>query len=147
MKLVLTAQQLLAALSALEGVDVGRRNLTYWAQSGALVPSVRYTGTKNPYTGFLYSWRDVPRARLLVRLRHAGLSLGKVRVVLAHLDAYAPDVFARRPRATLVLDGWRVRLVQPGQPVQDVPAGQFVLPLAELVAGSREAAERAARVA
>jgi DNA-binding transcriptional MerR regulator len=147
MKLVLTVQQLAVVLAELESVTVPRRNFTYWAQAGALVPSVRYTGTKNPNERLLYSWRDVPRARLLVRLRAAGLHLGKVRLVLAHLDAYAPDVFARQPRATLVLDGWRVRLVRAGTPAQEIPDGQFVLPLAELVAGSRDAAERAAHVA
>lgn len=146
MKLVLTVQQLAVVLTALEGVTVPRRTFTYWAQTGALVPTVRFTGTKNPNERLLYSWRDVPRARLLVRLRAAGLHLAKVRLVLAHLDAYAPDVFSRTPRATLVLDGWRVRLVQDGA-VQDVPSGQLVLPLAELVAGARDAAQRAVRLA
>jgi hypothetical protein len=146
MKLVLTVQQLASVLAELEGVTVPRKNFTNWAQSGALVPSVQFTGSRSIHERLLYSWRDVPRARLLVRLRASGLHLTRVRLVLAHLDAYAPDVFARTPRTTLVVNGWHVQLVQDGA-VQDIPSGQFRLPLAELVAGSRDAAQRAVQVA
>jgi DNA-binding transcriptional MerR regulator len=141
----LTTAQLQAALFRLEGVTVPVRSLAEWASTGIVPPSVDWTRQRRAPR--LYSMYDVARARLVVRLRANGVSMPKVRSILAHLNAQEQDVFRSRSATVLVVDGWRAILHKPGEPGRTIPSGQFVLPLDGFIVGNLEAAQAVRRQA
>lgn len=141
----LTTAQLQAALFSLEGVTVPVRTIALWATTGIVPPSVDWTRRRRAPR--LYSTHDVARARLVVRMRAQGITMVRVRAVLAHLDAQERDVFRSRSSTVLVINGWRAILHKPGEPGRTVPEGQFVLPLDGFIVGNVEAARAARRAA
>jgi hypothetical protein len=80
-------------------------------------------------------------------MRAQGITMVRVRAVLAHLDAQERDVFRSRSSTVLVINGWRAILHKPGEPGRTVPEGQFVLPLDGFIVGNVEAARAARRAA
>lgn len=136
----LTSPELIAALERLEGKVLPSRTLGYWAQSGLLTPSVFWAHTKRATR--VYSLRDLARARLILRLQRAHINAARVRLVLTHIEKYAPDVFKRNTKDVLRLQGWDVSLQLAGEPAHTLPEGQFLLPLADVMTGNVEAIEK-----
>ncbi|MEP7245379.1 MAG: MerR family transcriptional regulator [Gammaproteobacteria bacterium] len=135
----LTSSELITALERLEGKLLPARTLGHWAQAGLLTPSVEWAHTRR--AGRMYSMRDLARARLILRLKRAHISPARVRLVLAHIEKYAPDVFRANTQEVLRLSGWDVSLQRPGEPAHTVPEGQFLLPLSDVMTGNLEAIE------
>lgn len=146
-QLYLTSNQLVAAIAALDGVQVPIRTLAGWADNGVVVPSVAYPARRGRYNPRLYNLSDLARARLVVGLRKGGVSMPQVRVILAYLDAELREVMRPKTRAALVFDGLRAYVTQPGEPAVDVPSGQLRLKLAGCFAGNESAARQAQRIA
>jgi DNA-binding transcriptional MerR regulator len=132
----LSSPELLAAIERLEGKRLPSRTLGAWAESGMLVPSVSWAHTKRATR--IYSLRDLARARLILRLQRARISPARVRLVLAHLEKYAPDVFKQNTNQVLRLHGWDVSLQRPGEPEHTLPEGQFLLPLSDVMSGNED---------
>lgn len=137
--LCLTSEQLATAVSQVEGKVLPVRTLAKWAATRLLTPSVQWTHARR--TPRLYSLRDMARARLILRLRAAGISMGKVRVILAELAAQDDlrELLSPNSRAVLEVQGWRVILHRRGQ-AKELPDGQLRLPLMGIVRGNIEAA-------
>jgi len=140
--ITLTAPEVVEVIRDLDGETLLPRTLASWAATDVAVPSFwpRKRGRYNPR---LYTLPDVARVRLIVRLRGAGISLQRVRSILASIDATNPDLFTRRTTATLVIEGWRGVIVKrPGKADRELPSGQQRLDLSECVEGNLQAVER-----
>ena len=138
----LTTQELRDAVIALEGARIPIRTLSDWARTG-LVPA-----TVAPARGRrlerLYGRSDLLRARLVVRLRGSGLSIQRIRVVLAFIARDLQEALASWP-GCLEIDeiGGTARLVRNGRRMDVVKnPGQYTLPLSELRAGLDVVARR-----
>lgn len=136
--LVLNSQDVLRALRELEGERIALSVLSYWACAGIVVPSVRFDGKRGP-GGRLYSLADLARLRLVVRLRREGVSMARMRAVLAYVERELPELLQRRgTRAVLRVDGWRGVIVErPGRAAQQLD-GQLLLPLADVQVSERD---------
>lgn len=85
--LFLTTQDVLAVIERFDGVRLATRTLAQWATAGIVVPSIAWRRVRRAPR--LYSYADLGRARLVVRLtRQLGMSMQEVRDVLETLDAY-----------------------------------------------------------
>jgi len=138
--LYLTTAQLIAAVGQVEARPLPVRTLAKWAAIGVLTPGVQWRGMRR--SPRLYSLRDMAKARLILQLRAAGVSMPKVRVILAELAAREDLRELLRPhsRAVLEVNGWRTTLHRDGQVAQEVPSRQLLLPLADVVRGNEDAA-------
>ena len=143
MTFAFTTNDVVRAVKELDGEAVTPRVLGHWAAHGIALPSVEYPRTKGRRPR-RYSAQDVARVRLIVRLRRAGLSLARVRVVLMGLAADLPELLGRRSSAVIRVDGWTVVIERPGQAARELPTGQLRLPLASVVLSDREARRFAA---
>lgn len=145
--LSLTSEQLVAAVERLEGQRLPIRKLAWWAQSNVLVPSIDWQHRRR--TPRLYSLRDVAKARIVLRLRAAKIPMSRVRLVMAELAAAEdlPTLMRAESRAWLEVDGWRVRIHRVGQPAQELPQPQFVLPFADVVRDSEQVVRDVMRAA
>jgi DNA-binding transcriptional MerR regulator len=143
--LTLTSAELVAAVGKLEGKPLPIRTLAKWAAMGVLTPSVQWTGQRR--SPRIYVLRDLAKARLILRLRAAGISMPKVRVILAELAAREDLRELLRPhsRAVLEVNGWRTTLHRDGQVAREVPSGQLLLPLIDVVRGNEDAAREVRR--
>jgi len=84
--LVLTTDDILSAIQRFDGVRLAKRTLAQWATAGVVVPSIAWRKVRRAPR--LYSYADLGRARLVVRLtRQLGMTLQDARDVLAALDA------------------------------------------------------------
>lgn len=137
--LVLNSQDVLRALRELEGERIALSVLSYWACAGIVVPSVRFDGKRGPGRGRLYSLADLARLRLVVRLRREGVSMARMRAVLAYVEHQLPELLQRRgTRAVLRVDGFRGVIVErPGRAAQQLD-GQLLLPLADVQVSERD---------
>lgn len=146
LRITLTEIQVLAALRDLEDVDVPRRTLGWWADQGIAEPSI-WPRVKGPAGKKHYSLADLRRLRLIVRLRDRhGVSLPRIRPVLAFLDGRYPGVWRLRAEPTVLVDErGRVSVQEPGRAAVDVPSGQTVLDLVEDVGDVTDAALNARR--
>ena len=146
--LYLTSPQLAAALEKLEHERIPLRTIASWAYSNVLVPSVDWQHKRRATR--LYTLRDLARARLIVRLRSKGLSMQRVRVALAYLDAAGDtrELFRRNSTAALFFQEWRGELVivREGEAPR-ATSGQLYLPLFKFMVGNVEAAREARRAA
>lgn len=138
----LTTRQLIEAIKQLERYSLDDSTLSLWAKTELVTPSVRHVyGQRGPGRGRLYSLDDLARVRLIMRLKRSGLSVQKIRIVLAHLEQELPEALKRNTKAVLLVDGTRGVIVrQPGMADREIPSGQFLLPLAEVVEGNAETA-------
>lgn len=146
----LTSAQLVAALARLEGGEpLPLRTLAYWAAAGILRPSVAYVGRRGRYGARLYSRADLVKARLVLRLRRRGVSMPRVRAVLAYVARQLPAALVPGSRAELVIDGKRAWLTAPDSTAVEVTpaAGQLSLPLSQLFRGVAAALRDARAVA
>ena len=141
----LSSPEFLAALQRLEGKRLPSRTLGSWAENGLLVPSVSWPQTRRAMR--VYSMRDLAKARLILQLQQATISAIRVRLVLNHIEKYAPDVFRSNTKDVLRIQGWDVSLQQAGEPAHTVPGGQFLLPLTRVMAGNEAAVKGIRRVA
>jgi len=146
--LTLNTPQVVAAVRQLEGQKLNQRTLAAWAQMEIAVPSVAWERKRGRYSARIYSLADLARIRLVVRLRKAGLSMPRVRAVLAYLNRELPEALKPKTQAVLIVDGWRAILVgQARSPDLEVPSGQYRLPLVEVIKGNIEAAKVALKAA
>lgn len=144
----LTARQVTDAVRSLEGEDLNPRTLAAWANMGIAVPSVAWEQKKGRHHPRIYSMADLARIRLVVRLRRHGISMPKVRAVLAYLQDELQEALSRKTTATLIVDGWRGSIVRRAQNQDlEVPSGQFRLPLADVVKGNEESVREALEAA
>lgn len=146
--LVLNTGQLIAAVSELEGETVNARTLASWAQTGIALPSVAWQRKRGRYHPRVYNLNDLARIRLVVRLRKAGISMPKVRAILAYLDRDLSEVLKAKTQALLIVEGWHGTIIRrPDSFDLEIPSGQLRLPLAEVVQGNLEAARDALKAA
>jgi DNA-binding transcriptional MerR regulator len=131
MKLALTTPELIAAIHELEDADVPTSTAAYWAKIGIVTPSVAWSRQRGRTHQRLYSVADLIRARLVVRMRRAGIPMSIVRTCLAYHGDELADVVRRRAHAELVIDGVRAVIVRRGQHVE-LPSGQIRLPLRDV---------------
>jgi DNA-binding transcriptional MerR regulator len=140
--LILTTSQVIALVGELDREKLKPRTLAVWAQTGIVVPSVAWQRRRGRYNPRVYNLTDLARVRLVVRLRKAGVSMPRVRAVLAYLDRELREVLRPKTQAVLIVEGWRGAIVhRPGRPDMEVPSGQLRLPLMDVVEGNREAAK------
>lgn len=145
---VLTTSQVIALVRELDGEALKARTLAVWAQTAIVVPSVAWHRRRGRYNPRVYSLADVARVRLVVRLRKAGLSMPRVRAILAYLERELSEVLKPRTQAVLVVSGWQGAIIRyPGSPDLEVPSGQLRLPLMDVVEGNREAAKELLKAA
>jgi DNA-binding transcriptional MerR regulator len=146
--LTLNARQVIAAVRQLERQKLNQRTLAAWAQMEIAVPSVAWERKRGRYSARVYNLADLARIRLVVRLRRAGLSMPRVRAVLAYLNRELPEALKPKTQAVLIVDGWRAIIVgQARSPDLEVPSGQYRLPLVEVIKGNIEAAKVALKAA
>lgn len=136
--LVLNSKQLLEAVARLEHQRLAPRTLAQWAATNLVLPSVDWP--RRHRSPRLYGLRDLAKARLVLRLRAAGISMPRVRVVMAELAATDDLPMLLRPesRAWLSVDGYRVRIHRVGQPPLELPQRQFVLELRDVAINNAE---------
>jgi DNA-binding transcriptional MerR regulator len=145
---VLTSQQIIASVRDLEGEDLNTRTLASWAKTSVLVPSIVWPRQRGRYHPRLYSLNDLAKIRLVLRMRKAGISMPKVRTILAYLNQELQEVLKPKTSATLIVNGWQGTILRrPGSFDLEIPSGQLRLPLAEVVNGNREIAEEVSRAA
>jgi DNA-binding transcriptional MerR regulator len=146
--LTLNARQVIAAVRELEAQELNQRTLAAWAQMEIAVPSVAWERKRGRYSARIYSLADLARIRLVVRLRNAGLSMPRVRAVLAYLNRELPEALKPKTQAVLIVEGWRaIILGHAGTSDLEVPSGQYRLPLVEVIKGNIEAAREALKAA
>jgi DNA-binding transcriptional MerR regulator len=153
--LVLSTDDVLAAIQRYDGVRLAKRTLAQWAQAGVVVPSIAWRKVRRAPR--LYSYADLGRARLVVRLtRQLGMSLQVARQVLGSLDAAETPLHellrpanvrqARTMEAVFVVRAgtWRAVMVKAGDAdytmsgdrqarLQFGPVDEFRIPLADVV--------------
>ncbi len=137
--------EVIAALTRLEpGPAIPTSSmLCGWHETGLCQASVRPRlagpGQKGGTRSRLYNLDDLHRIRLIVRLRNAGVSMPRVRVVMAHIEARWADVLRPTSQAVLVVDHtYRVAIEEPGKPAVEIPSAQIRLPFAELCVDAEE---------
>jgi len=142
--LTLASPQVVTAVKDLEGEDLNPRTLASWAAKGIAVPSF-WPKKKGRYNVRHYTLEDLARVRLVVRLRYKKhLSMAKVLSILAYLDRELREALKPKTKDVLIVDGWRGVIVRrPGRAALELPSGQTVLPLNDLVEGNEAAARRA----
>ena len=145
-RIALSTSQLIEAIDETEGIRLTPQTLSTWAQREIAVPSVRWPRKRGRAHARFYSLADLKRIRLIVRLRESGVSMQRVRAILDYIDAYYPQVFSRRTKLELRLVGYRVEIVSPRSAVE-APSGQVTLRFAEIMEGTRAAAETAKQIA
>ncbi len=139
--LVLTTSHVIALVWKLDREELKPRTLAVWAQTGIVAPSVAWQRRRGRYNPRVYNLPDLARLRLVVRLRKAGVSMPRVRAILAYIDRELQEVLKPKTQAVLIVEGWRGAIVhRSGSPDMEVPSGQLRLPLMEVVEGNREAA-------
>jgi DNA-binding transcriptional MerR regulator len=142
-----STRQVLRLLREMDGADVPLRTFAEWARNGLVVPTVAWAQRRGPGAhARLYSPADVARARVVVRLRDAGLSVPRIRLALAYVERELPEMLRPGTRARLCIDragGGRATIDTTLGRVS-VPDGQLVLPLADVVLSERTAAHFAA---
>lgn len=125
----LTTAQMLSALRTLEP-DAARHltpsTFSRWA-GDVLPPSIAWPRKRGRYSPRLYSLGDVARARLVLRLRHAGFSLHRVRLALAYVQGQLPDALKPRTTARLIVDGGHAR-------IEHGTGQEYMLPLRDVAA-------------
>jgi len=139
--LTLTSPQVVDIVRQLDGEDLHPRTLAAWAQMGVAVPSF-WPKKRGRYSPRQYTLADVARVRLVVQLRAAGLSMPRVRVILATVEDRLPDVLKRKTTAKLIVDGWTARVARPGRADVDLPSGQLSFNFADVIEGTRDAARK-----
>jgi DNA-binding transcriptional MerR regulator len=139
----MTTNEVLHLLRELDDEHLPLSTLAAWAQMGLVVPSVSWTRKRGPHPR-RYSLADVGRVRLVCALRREGLSMPRVRVVLAVLEPELRELLSRRSNATIRVDGWHVVVERPGHAPRELPSGQLRLPLKDVVLSEREARRFAA---
>jgi DNA-binding transcriptional MerR regulator len=77
-------------------LEISRRQLQYWAQTGLVKPSVKTPGGHGRYT-----FEDLVALKTAKRLIDAGVSVQRIRKSIAALKRILPTV--RRPLAELIL--------------------------------------------
>jgi DNA-binding transcriptional MerR regulator len=145
--LTLTSPQVVDVIRKLDGEDLNPRTLAAWAAMGVAVPTFwpRKKGRTNVRH---YTMADLARVRLIVRLRCSGVSMHRVRVILATVEDTLPELLKRKTRAELIVNGWSGAIVRrPGRADVEVPSGQTVLPLSDVIEGNEKAAREAVKVA
>jgi hypothetical protein len=127
---VLTTPQLQDAVSRLEGTNAPSNAVLHaWIKSGLIRPRFERT---NGRAGW-WTLDDLAVIRLIVRLRTAGISGQRVRLILSQIG---PDLLTLlRPGAPeeLIIDGYRAILRRPGRADRELLGGQLRLPLASFV--------------
>lgn len=140
---LMTSAQVLRAISELDGEVLALRTLASWASLKLVIPHV---WPKQRLEARLYSPANLAEARLVVRLRRLGLSLQRVRQIMAR-----PDVRqALKPstREVLIVQGQRVFVRHPEADVDvEQPSGQYTIRLADVHVGLQETAARVTRSA
>lgn len=142
----LTTGQVIETVQRLDGETLPTRTLALWAKQGIVTPSIRHDGIRGREHPRLYNLSDTARVRLIVRLRHAGISMLRVRLMLADIDAQLRHVWKPTTNAVLAVDGRRAYIVQPGQ-VRELGTGQLRLHLDACFLGVDAAARQVTRAA
>ena len=127
--LVLTCLQVRTAVHRLDGYHLPQRTLSLWAQHGVVTPSVRYDGIRGSAHPRIYNLSDLARCRLVVRMRRAGISMHRTRLILLRIDDELREAFHPSTPASLIIDGVQVWVIKDGEPDRELPTGQYRLQL------------------
>jgi DNA-binding transcriptional MerR regulator len=104
-----------AAIHELEDFSLAQRTLSKWQAVGLVSASVRWDRRRGP--SVLFNLSDLTRLRFVVRLRRAGLSPAKIRMVLDYLDIDLRKAFRPHSGAQIALIGGRAWVIMPGSTV------------------------------
>jgi DNA-binding transcriptional MerR regulator len=138
----ISTQQLLRLVEELDGETLKLVTVGVWHREG--IASASFPATNGPSSGNHYTLADVARVRLVARLRAAGVSMQKVRVILAQLGDQLPRMLKPGSKAEIVVVDRGVIVREPGRPERELPGGQFRLRLEEVLVDRQTAAKFAA---
>jgi DNA-binding transcriptional MerR regulator len=128
---VLTTPQLQEAVSRLERTAPPSNAILHaWIKSGLIQPRFDRTAGR----AALWSLDDLAVIRLILRLRNAGISGQRVRLILSQIGPDLPNLLkSDRQEKLLIVDGYRAVLRTVGSADRELPSGQLRLPLASIV--------------
>lgn len=127
---MLTTPQLQEAVSRLERVDAPSNAVLHaWIKSGLIHASFHRTSGRAGW----WTLNDLAMIRLIVRLRKAGVSGQRVRLILSQIGSDLSELLRPGAREELIVDGYRAVLRKPGRADRELPGGQLRLPLASVV--------------
>ena len=95
-----------------------RRQVTYWAQTGLLAPTMRDVQAIKGKPGYFYSSRDVVKALIVCELRRAGFSPRQVQQVVRNLKD--DGIRLNDTELFLLTDGYSVYYATSNNEVVDV---------------------------
>lgn len=146
--LFLTTSQLIAAVRELDGEELNARTLASWAQTGIATPSIAWHRIRGRHHPRVYNLTDLARVRLVARMRKQGISMPKVRAILAYLEQTLKEVLKPKTQAVLIVEGWHGTIIRGPESFDvEIPSGQLRLPLADVVKGNLQAARDALKAA
>jgi DNA-binding transcriptional MerR regulator len=128
---VLTTPQLQEAVRRLEGTAPPSNAILHaWIKSGLIQRHFDRTAGR----AALWSLDDLAVIRLILRLRNAGISGQRVRLILSQIGPDLPNLLkSDRQEKLLIVDGYRAVLRTVGSADRELPSGQLRLPLASIV--------------
>jgi hypothetical protein len=128
---VLTTPQLQEAVSRLERTAPPSNAILHaWIKSGLIQARFGRTAGR----AALWSLDDLAVIRLILRLRNAGISGQRVRLILSQIGPDLRDLLkSGGHEKLLIVDGYRAVLRTAGSADRELPSGQLRLPLASIV--------------
>ena len=106
---------------------VTQRQLTYWCETGLLIPSHRTTGGHSRY-----SFTDLVALKTAKQLLDAGVSLQRIRNSIASLMQFLPGLEQPLAELSIVATGDLVLVFHRGSAFEALTGQEWILPLAEL---------------
>lgn len=124
---------LFTSVEVQKSVRITQRRLGYWDDPALARPHGRPAQGSGSW--HLYTLLDIIQLKLIIRLRHAGLSLQKIRQALVHLSDVV-DEPAPLTDLEAITDGHRILIRSSNEQLLDPLARQYVLraPLPDLLA-------------
>ncbi len=141
--ITLTVAQTREVVRRRVGRRIPKRTLDNWIRSGLVSPE--HVGAVGKGWRYLLSMGDVARVCLIATLRRDGVSLLRLRVLFARLDAdprLKAELLNPKTRATLVVDRFTAYVVRPGDADVEIETGQTRLPLRGVIEGIEQDAAK-----
>ncbi len=110
-----------------ELLDISRRQLRYWAQTGLVAPSSRTPGGHGRYT-----FEDLIALRTAKRLIDSGISVQRIRSSISALRQILPTVQQPLAELVLVATGDVVLAFRDGTAFEAASGQEWIFPVAEL---------------
>lgn len=121
---------------------ITRKQVTYWARIGLVVPTVRNPNAGTGRPASFYGPTEVVKALIVCELRHAGFSPRQVQQVARNLESYG--VSLQRSESYLLTDGYSVYYAESDTEIVDILKHHrqmlLLVPIHEQIAKLKEAA-------